>query len=175
MQKAERGGDNAFHLGVIDVMPTLHRRSTGNIVRAVKTPAPVILFDGECGLCNRAVRLLMRWDNWGHLRYAPLQGYAAQKFLQDHGLPTREFSSLVLVPDWEHPERPEYALKTDALVGALRACGGLGKTMGLFLAVVPRSLRNWGYSMIARSRYRVFGKWRACPLPKTEWRQRIID
>jgi len=144
-------------------------------MKAVTTPAPVILFDGECGLCNRAVRLIMRLDNWGHLRYAPLQGYAAQAYLLSHGLPTKEFSSLVLVPDWEHQERPDYALKTDALVLALRSCGGLGKTLGNLLAVIPRSVRNRGYSVIARSRYRVFGKWRACPLPKTEWRQRIID
>jgi predicted DCC family thiol-disulfide oxidoreductase YuxK len=168
----ERVGFNAFHLLV---MPTLRRPRPVNIVYPVKAPLPVILFDGECGLCNRAVRLLMRWDNWGRLRYAPLQGYGAQKYLREHGLPTQEFSSLVLVPDWEHQERPDYLLKTDALVAALRGCGGLGKTMGNLLGMLPRSFRDRGYDVIARWRYRVFGAWRACPLPNAEWRQRIID
>ena len=141
----------------------------------LNAPSPVILFDGECGLCNRTVRLLMRWDNWGRLRYAPLQGFEAQKFLRLHGLPTREFSSLVLVRDWEHRERTDYALRTDAVIVALRACGGLGTTVGNLLRLIPRPLRDGGYRLIARWLYRVFGPWRACPLPKAEWRQRIID
>src|ERR1700744_4904114 len=107
---------------VLRAIPTLRRAQRIRKLPSVKTPSPVILFDGECGLCNRATRLLMRWDNWGRLRYAPLQGYAAQRILRMHGLPRREFSSLVLIRDWDHPERPDYALRTDALILALRSC-----------------------------------------------------
>ena len=42
---------------------------------------PVLLYDGECGLCNRLVRLLLRADRAGRLNYAPLQSGPAQTYL----------------------------------------------------------------------------------------------
>lgn len=144
---------------------------------------PVLLFDGECGLCNRVVRLLLRLDRRGRLRFAPLQGPAAQGFLRAHGLPTGDFSTLVFVPDWTHStnsgqaprEDPEFLLRTDGAIAALRACGGAGRWLAAVLAIVPRSLRDAGYKFVARVRYRIFGPWKARPLPRPEWVARFLE
>ena len=60
-------------------------------VSADPPTGPVLLFDGECGLCNRVVRLAAALDREGKLRFAPLQGPSAQAYLRAHGLPTADF------------------------------------------------------------------------------------
>jgi predicted DCC family thiol-disulfide oxidoreductase YuxK len=136
---------------------------------------PVLLFDGECGLCNRVVRLLLRLDRRGRLRFAPLQGPAAQEFLRAHGLPVKDFSTLVFVPDWILRAEKTFLLRTDGAIAALRACGGAGRWFAAMLAIVPRRLRDAGYKFVARTRYKIFGPWKACPLPRPEWAARFIE
>jgi predicted DCC family thiol-disulfide oxidoreductase YuxK len=136
---------------------------------------PVLLFDGECGLCNRVVRLLLRLDRHGRLRFASLQGPAAQEFLRAHGLPVEDFSTLVFVPDWILRAEKTFLLRTDGAIAALRACGSPGRLLATMLAVVPRRLRDAGYKLVARTRYRIFGPWQACPLPRPEWAARFLE
>lgn len=143
---------------------------------ATPEPArPVLLFDGECGLCNRVVRLLLRLDQRGRLRFAPLQGPAAQEFLRAHGLPAADFSTLVFVPDWTRRAEKTFLLRTDGAIAALRAGGGVGRWLAAMLAIVPRSLRDAGYKFVARTRYKIFGPWKACPLPRPEWAARFLE
>jgi predicted DCC family thiol-disulfide oxidoreductase YuxK len=138
------------------------------------TAGPVLLFDGECGLCHRVVRLLLRCDRSGRLRFAPLQGPSAQAYLAAHGLPAHDFSSLVFIPDWAERDRPDFRLRTDGVIAALRACGGGARMLAAGLALFPAGLRDGGYRLVARWRYRIFGSWRPCPLPRPEWRARFI-
>lgn len=135
---------------------------------------PVLLYDGDCGLCNRVVRLMLRLDRHGRLLYAPLQGKSAQWYLWAQGLPTEDFDSIVFVPDWAQRERPDYKLKTEGVVAALRAIGGLGRVMA-WIGVVPRAWRDAVYRLIARWRYRIFGEWRPQPLARPEWAARFLE
>ena len=136
------------------------------------TTGPVLLYDGECGLCNRVVRRLLALDREGTLRFAPLQGPSAQAYLRAHGLPLADFSTLVFVSDWPAGVVAPL-LRTDGVIAALRAAGrpGLASTVAVF----PRFLRDAGYKLIARVRYKIFGPWRACPLPRPEWKARFLD
>jgi len=136
---------------------------------------PVLLFDGECGLCNRIVRVLLRLDGEGRLRFAPLQGGAAQGYLRAEGLPTEDFDSLVFVPDWGAGERGSYQLRTDGAIAALRVVGGAGRALAAVLAVWPAGWRDAGYGVVARWRYRIFGEWRPRPLARAEWAARFLD
>jgi predicted DCC family thiol-disulfide oxidoreductase YuxK len=135
---------------------------------------PVLLFDGECGLCQRIVRILLRLDRRGRLRFAPLQGRSAQEFLRAHGLATRDFSSLVFVPDWDRRDRPEFLLRTDGALAALRTASTWGRLFAPF-GWLPRAWRDAAYRTIARSRHRLFGEWRPRPLPRPEWASRFLD
>jgi predicted DCC family thiol-disulfide oxidoreductase YuxK len=133
---------------------------------------PVLLYDGECGLCNRVVRRLLALDRVEKLKFAPLQGLAAQTYLQRHGLPTADFSTLVFVPDWPAATAAPL-LRTDGVIAALRAVGRPG--FAGTLAVFPRFLRDAGYKFVARVRYTLFGPWEACPLLRPEWAARLLE
>lgn len=136
---------------------------------------PVLFFDGECGLCNRLVRLLLRCDDEGRLRFAPLQGGAAQAYLRAQGLPTEDFDTLIFVPDWGGRAGPAHRVRTAGVIGALRAIGGGARLAGDALALVPAPLRDLGYKLVARARYALFGPWRPRPLARPEWRERFLD
>jgi len=140
----------------------------------IQSAHPVLLFDGECGLCNRIVRVLLRLDRTGRLHFAPLQSPVAQQYLRAHGLPTRDFESLVFVPDWSRMERPDRLLRTDGVIAALRVTGGLGRRLGALIGVIPAGWRDAAYRFVARWRYRVFGAWRPRPLPRAEWAERFL-
>jgi predicted DCC family thiol-disulfide oxidoreductase YuxK len=117
--------------------------------------APVLLFDGECGLCRAVVRMLLRLDRRGRLRFAPLQGPFAQATLRRLGLPTEDFDSIVYLPV---AEGAEYRLKTDGVIGVLRLLGGFWGAAGAVFGVVPAGWRNAAYRGVAKIRYRIFGK-----------------
>ena len=135
---------------------------------------PVLLYDATCGLCNRAVRLLLRIDRTGVLRLAALQGGPAQAWLRSHGLPTEDFDSMVLVRDWDAPDGGSaYLLRTDALAAALEAGGGVGRVLA-WSRFIPRPWRDLGYRAVARLRHRLFGAWAPRPLPRPEWKERFI-
>ena len=152
-------------------------------------PGPVLLYDGECGLCNRTVRMLLRFDRRGVLRFAALQSAPAQEFLRAHGLPTEDFSTLVLVPDWakrmdssDTTSSPQggspparFALRTDGVAGALWMCGGGSRVLAALLYSIPRFVRDALYKFVSRTRYKIFGPWRACPLPRPEWTKRFLE
>src|SRR5215212_7136483 len=136
---------------------------------------PVLFYDGECGLCNRLVRALLRLDRRGRLRLAPLQGPTAQAYLQMHELPTADFETLVYVPDWVQRAKPAYLVRTRGVIAALRAIGGVGRILAAMIAIVPAVWRDAAYRLIGRWRYRLFGPWRHRPLPKREWAARFLD
>jgi len=137
-------------------------------------PRPVLLFDGECGLCQACVRALLRADGAGALHYAPLQGAAAQAFLRAQGLPTVDFDTLIFVPDWRRRAEPgRFLVRTDAV---LAACATVGGAVGALaeLRVVPHGWRDSVYRVVARWRHRLFGAYRPRPLARAGWAQRFL-
>lgn len=135
---------------------------------------PVLFFDGQCGLCNRLVRLLLRLDRKQVLHFAPLQGPSAQWYLRRHGLPTEDFDSLIFVPNWHSCDRPDYLVRTDGALAAIGLCPGFG-LITRTLKCLPRSWRDLLYKSIARTRYRIFGEWIPRPLKRAEWYARFLD
>jgi predicted DCC family thiol-disulfide oxidoreductase YuxK len=118
---------------------------------------PVLLFDGECGLCVRCVRLLLASDRRGRLRFAPLQGEAAQSFLRERGLPTEDFDSAIFAPDWAKRVEAAPLYRTDALFAAMHAVGGGWRWM-TWVQVLPGAWRDAAYRWVARGRRRFFGR-----------------
>ncbi len=129
------------------------------------TSHPIIFFDGVCGLCNRSVDLLLRWDTKGLLRFAPLQGATARAMLPEEQV--RDLDSLVL-KDAKGIHR-----RSDAALLALEHLGGGWRTVAL-LRWIPRVLRDAVYGLVARHRYRWFGKRHSCRLPTAAERERFL-
>ena len=134
---------------------------------------PVLLYDGECGLCNRLVLSLLRSDRDGRLNFAPLQSPPAQAYLGSQGLPVADFDSLVFVSDWDHPLPGGYRLRTDGALAACKVVSGAWSAMA-WLGILPRGFRDFFYRLIARTRYTLFGKYRPAPLPNPAWEKRFL-
>lgn len=155
---------------------------TGNLSAegiAPDSPAhPILLYDGVCGLCNRLVQFVLRRDPAGVFRFAALQSPLAGRILARHGRDARDLNTLYVVVNAEQVD--ELLLpRSDAVIFILLRLEGTGRSFwrlaGFLLQLVPRALRDWGYGVVARSRYRMFGRYDACPLPSEETRSRFLD
>ena len=133
--------------------------------------APVLLYDGVCGFCNKSVQLILDHDRRGEMRFAALQSDYGQAVVERHP-ELRGTDSVVLVEQAAGGER--IYTRSDA---ALKVAAYLGGFWKLFLAakVLPRGLRDYFYDLFARNRYRFFGKYDACMLPPPEVRSRFLE
>jgi predicted DCC family thiol-disulfide oxidoreductase YuxK len=135
--------------------------------------APIILYDGVCGLCNRLSQFVLARDPEGRFRFAALQGAVAGEILTRHGRDPRDLDTLYLVLA---PGGPEERLlrKSDAALRILRELGGVWR-LSAVLRIVPRAIRDLGYDLVARTRYRLFGRYDTCPVPDPRHRARFLD
>ncbi|MDE1176939.1 MAG: DCC1-like thiol-disulfide oxidoreductase family protein [Edaphobacter sp.] len=129
---------------------------------------PTLLYDGVCALCNGVVRFVLRHDRAGVFRFAALDSDAARE-LMDGAAATQDGVALVLQP-LTAAQRILY--RSDAVAEALRLLGW--RRRAALLAAVPRPLRESGYGIVARLRYRLFGRYAVCPLPAAEHRKRFV-
>jgi predicted DCC family thiol-disulfide oxidoreductase YuxK len=141
-------------------------------------PHPILLYDGVCGLCNRLVQFVLRRDPAGVFRFAALQSPLAGRILARHGVDARDLDTLYVVVNAEQSD--EILLpRSDAVIFILRGLRGatraFWRTTGFLLQLVPRAIRDWGYGVVARRRYRIFGRYDSCPLPSESTRSRFLD
>ncbi len=132
----------------------------------------LLLYDGVCVLCNGVVQFLFQHDHAGKILYAPLQSELGREILARfdlHGFP----DGVVLLTDALMPSECLYQ-RSDAVAMALQLLGASWGTVGKALGVVPLPLRDWGYGIVARFRYRLFGRSDACPVPSPELRSRVL-
>jgi predicted DCC family thiol-disulfide oxidoreductase YuxK len=61
------------------------------------------------------------------------------------------------------------------VISLLRELGGFWSAIAFALRFFPQSLRDWGYGVVARHRYRIFGKYERCPLPEKKYQDRFLD
>jgi len=141
--------------------------------RAAPPGGPVLLFDGLCGLCNRTVRLLLRLDRRGALRFAPLEGDLAAAVKGRHP-EVDQVDTLVLVERWGDAAGERALVRSDAVLALARHLGGPWRLAGV-LGLVPRVLRDWAYGVIARHRYALFGRLSERPLPPLDMRSRFLS
>lgn len=136
--------------------------------------SPVVLYDGVCGLCNRLVQFSLKRDARHQLRFASLQSDFACEILERHGRDPRDLDTVYLVDNCGGPNQQLLA-RSDAVIALLRILGGGWRVMAAISCLVPRSLRDWIYGVIARNRYRIFGKNDSCFLPPADYRERFLD
>ena len=133
--------------------------------------APVLLYDGVCGFCNRTVQMILDNDRRGSMRFAALQSDYGRAVVGRHA-ELQGVDSVVFVEPSTEGER--VYVRSDAALKVASYLGGLWK-VSLCAYVVPRALRDYFYDLFARNRYRVFGKYDQCMLPPPEARARFLD
>lgn len=129
---------------------------------------PTLLFDGVCNLCSGSVQFILKRDTRGRFRFASLQSDAGRRLMTGHGLDPDALSSVVLIEDGRAYQESAAALRI------ARHLPGAWKLLRVF-TVIPRPLRDAIYRLIARNRYRWFGKTETCWLPTPELRARFLE
>ncbi|HEX3086536.1 MAG TPA: DCC1-like thiol-disulfide oxidoreductase family protein [Pyrinomonadaceae bacterium] len=133
----------------------------------------IVLYDGVCGLCNRAVQFLLKRDRHDRFRFASLQSDFAANLLQRHGIDHTKLDTVYAVVN--HGETNEKLLaKGDAFLFFAKVLGGIWSVARLG-SVIPRPIRNWLYDFVAAHRYRVFGKAESCMLPDPASRHKFLE
>jgi predicted DCC family thiol-disulfide oxidoreductase YuxK len=127
----------------------------------------IILFDGVCNLCNGAINFIIARDPKDRYRFAALESDIGQELLKRHEIDSETIDSIVLIRD------NEAFTKAGA---ALRIAGGMSgawPALGVF-RIIPRFIADAVYDLIARNRYRWFGKKESCMIPTPELKRKFL-
>lgn len=130
--------------------------------------ASVIIFDGVCHLCNASVNFVMSHDRRRRFRYTANQMAAGQKILRENGIDPAQIETVFL-----YENNKLYSKSTAALRIARKL--GFPYNLAFGFMIVPAFIRNIVYDLIARNRYKWFGKKETCRLPTAEERSLFLD
>ena len=137
------------------------------------TPHDLILFDGVCGLCDRFVQFLLARDHHDRFRFAALQSPLGREAVLRHGGDPDAISTVYLIEHWG-TDRERARVRGKAALYAIDTLGGAWRIPGL-LRLLPGFLLNIGYGIMAKLRYRLFGKLDACQIPSPATRYKFLD
>lgn len=128
----------------------------------------IILFDGVCNFCNASVNFVIRHDQHDRFRFAPLQSALGQALQEQYQLDPNTLSTFILVDNGK-----AYTKSTAALKVARRL--GFPVNLGYLFIILPPFLRNAVYDLVAKNRYKWFGKKETCMVPDERVRRKFIQ
>lgn len=149
-----------------DTNKNVCRRIT--VVKDSASQHPIILFDGVCNLCNGMVKFIILRDARGQFQFASLQSTAAQNLLEAQGV-SGDVMDTVMLLDGQHV----YS-KSDAVLHMFRGLSGRWPIL-FYLVVIPKPIRDFVYDLVAKYRYRLFGKRDTCMIPTEAIRSRFKE
>jgi predicted DCC family thiol-disulfide oxidoreductase YuxK len=130
----------------------------------------ILLFDGVCNLCNASVNFVIDHDPQGRIRFATLQSEEGKREIArlDPSGKTAAIDCVVLLED------DRIWTCSSAALRVAYHLGGLWSLLYAFI-IVPRFIRDGVYRIIAKYRYRWFGRTEACRIPTPALRARFLD
>ncbi len=132
-----------------------------------KWNGPIILFDAECVLCSANALFVLKHDKIGHFRLASMQGDVGSALYRKNGIDPNDPSSMIVV------DGDQVRLNSDAVLSIYEALSFPWKLAKIF-RLVPQFIRDPAYRLIARNRYRLFGKRDSCWVASPEYKNRIL-
>jgi len=132
----------------------------------------LILYDGVCGLCNRLNAFVLSRDPQGKFHFAPLQSEMSRTILCRYEQDPAELNTFYIVSDYRS-DLPVLLSKAQAALFVAKEIGGVWRLATIF-GLLPVSLLNVLYDLIARYRYRIFGRYDTCPIPRDEHKSRFV-
>ncbi|HLU51657.1 MAG TPA: thiol-disulfide oxidoreductase DCC family protein [Flavobacteriaceae bacterium] len=127
----------------------------------------IILFDGVCNLCNNTVTFILKRDKKDLFRFAALQSDVGEKLTQEYGVDTTKIDSILLLTD------KNYYYKSGAALRIARHLSGGYPLLYGFL-IIPPFIRDFVYDIIAKNRYKWFGKKDSCMIPTPELKEKFL-
>ncbi len=129
----------------------------------------IILFDGVCNLCNGAVLFIIKRDRTDRYRFSALQSDLGKKLAAERNIDTSKIDSIVLIEPGK-----AYYIKAEAALQIGKSFGGLWRALGIF-EWVPTVISNWIYDLVAKNRYRWFGRQEQCMIPTPELKAKFLE
>jgi len=127
---------------------------------------PIIFFDGVCNLCNGAINFIIDRDKKGYFKFAPLQSKIAKKFVPQSVIENTD--SIIYLDSGQLYSKSTAALKI------ARHLDGPWKGFYAFI-IIPKFIRDYFYDLIAKNRYKWFGKRESCRMPTKEIKNRFLE
>ncbi|MGO1752464.1 MAG: thiol-disulfide oxidoreductase DCC family protein [Psychroflexus sp.] len=129
----------------------------------------IVLFDGVCNLCHNAVQFIIKRDPKDKFVFASLDSEIGEKLLSDRHIDRSKIDSIVLIiPD------DAYFIKSDAALEISKSLSSIYPIFSYF-SILPQAFRDFVYDLIAKNRYRIFGKKEECPLPSPAQREKFLS
>ncbi len=129
---------------------------------------PIILYDGVCNLCNASVQFIIKRDPHAKFRFTSLQSELGKNLIRQAGLESMKLDSVVLL------YKNKVYTQSDAALRITKMLTGLWPIFYLMI-IIPKPVRNYFYNLIARNRYRWFGRKNECMLPAPELKHRFLS
>jgi len=127
----------------------------------------IILFDGVCNLCNSSVNFIIDKDVRNVFKFASLQSETGTKLIKNYNLTAENIDSVILI------DNDRAYIKSDAALMIAAELGGVYKILS-FMRIIPKFIRDFFYDIIARNRYRWFGKKDVCRIPTPELKSKFL-
>jgi len=128
----------------------------------------IILFDGVCNFCNFWVNFIIDRDKDDIFKFAALQSEAGQKLLNKFNLKAEDFDTFILI------DGEIYFTKSTAALNIARKLNYPVKVLYYFI-FIPKFLRDLVYSLIAKNRYKFFGRRDVCRIPTDEEKEKFLE
>lgn len=128
----------------------------------------ILLFDGVCNLCNGAIQFIIRRDPDRKFRFASLQSEAGKALAEERGIDLEQTDSMILIEPGV-----AYYTRSDAALKIGKSFGGGWALLGIF-EWIPRPIRDGIYNLVAKNRYKWFGKREECMIPTPELKSRFL-
>lgn len=141
---------------------------------AVREDRTLMLYDGVCGLCDFGVQFILERDKRDHFQFAALQTDLAATILGRHHIDAKEMATFYII-DHVGTDAETVRDRSQAVLRVLQRLGGLYAIIGVFGRVFPRFVLDAFYRVVAKNRYRWFGKRDACRLPSPSERLKFVD
>ena len=129
---------------------------------------PILLFDGVCNLCNGFVQFVLLNEKDSNINFASLQSEIGQKLLKEFKVSQKGMESIVFI---ENGNAYEKSLAVLQIVKHLQMPWKLASAF----TIIPKIISDGVYDLVAKNRYRMFGKKDVCWIPEPKWKGRFID
>ncbi|MDR3615318.1 MAG: DCC1-like thiol-disulfide oxidoreductase family protein [Candidatus Obscuribacterales bacterium] len=133
----------------------------------------ILLYDGRCALCNTVVSFVLPRDRKGKFAFASLQSKFAHNLLSKHQRDADELNTFYCVENYGTTSEKLLSRASGGLF-VLSQLGGIYSLVNV-LRIFPLPLLNAGYRVIARNRYKWFGRYDTCRMPEPQWHGRFLD
>lgn len=133
----------------------------------------LILYDGVCRLCNHLNQFVLKRDHHEKFRFASVQSALARQLLGAYKKNPNDLDTMYVIADYKAASERIFS-KAHAALFVLREIGGVWRILGL-MEIIPPFALNFVYDLIAKTRYRFFGKFDSCLKAAPKHKDKFLD